>query len=371
VGCFAIVRTMRPQIFSLLLFSGLLIAARRAEDGDRRALWLIPACMPVWPNLHGGWLVGLGIYGVWTAIRCMWPIGLSRTEWAAAGVATLLSTLVNPEGVGMWRFLWDTVGLGRPDIIEWQPLTSRPLGDAMPWIIATIAAAMTLVRARGWRTTDLATVLILVFVSFRVVRVVPFLVVAVVILLGPLMGRRRKQPTAPAVPPTLGALALVATIALVFVIGSGVAAVQNVTCIRMTGPWMVDQQAAAFIRDARMSGRMLTWFDWGEYAIWFLAPEIKVSMDGRRETIYSDDMLRLHDAIYRGTPGWQEALKRIDPQHVWLPTTISTLGEIEQMGWRPVLRTDESVVLTRADLPSGPSTPSAPSTPEACFPGRP
>jgi len=134
---------------------------------------------------------------------------------------------------------------------------------------------------------------------------------------------------------------------------------------------MVDQQAAAFIRDARMSGRMLTWFDWGEYAIWFLAPEIKVSMDGRRETIYSDDMLRLHDAIYRGTPGWQEALKRIDPQHVWLPTTISTLGEIEQMGWRPVLRTDESVVLTRADLPSGPSTPSAPSTPEACFPGRP
>ena len=112
VGCFAIVRTLRPQTFSLLLFSGLLVAVRRAEDGDRRALWLIPACMPLWPNLHGGWLVGLGIYGVWTAIRCLRPIGLSRMEWAAAGIATLLATLVNPEGVRHVAFLWDTVGLG-------------------------------------------------------------------------------------------------------------------------------------------------------------------------------------------------------------------------------------------------------------------
>ena len=154
VGCFAIVRTLRPQTFSLLLFSGLLIAIRRAEDGDRRALWLIPACMPLWPNLHGGWLVGLGIYGVWTAIRCLRPVGPARLAWAAAGLATLLATLVNPEGAGMWRFLWDTVGLGRPDIAEWQPLTRRPLADSLPWMLSVVVATITLVRTRGWRAAN-------------------------------------------------------------------------------------------------------------------------------------------------------------------------------------------------------------------------
>lgn len=370
VGCYAIVRTLRPQTFSLLLFSGFLIAVRRAEDGDRRALWLIPACMPLWPNLHGGWLVGLGVYGAWTAIRVLTPIGPSRLEWAAAGLATLLATLVNPEGVGMWRFLWDTVGLGRPDIAEWQPLLSHPLADWLPWFAVAIIAATTFVRERAWRVTDLVTVSILMFVSFRVVRVVPFFVLAVVILLGPLIGRRIRARTTAMPPPTPAALALVGGMVLVFGIGSGVATARNLTCIGMIGPWMVDREAAAFIRDTRLSGRMLTWFDWGEYAIWFLAPEIKVSMDGRRETIYSDEMLRLHYAIYRGEPGWQDAIKRLDPQHVWLPATVPTLGEIEQMGWRPLLRTSESVVLSRADLAAVPTTPS-PSIPDACFPGRP
>jgi hypothetical protein len=160
--------------------------------------------------------------------------------------------------------------------------------------------------------------------------------------------------------------------ALLAASAAGLTAYRNVTCIRMTGSWIADREAAAFIRDSRLSGRMLTWFDWGEYAIWFLSPQIKVSMDGRRETIYSDSMLGLHNAIYRAEPGWQDALKRIDPQHVWLPTTIPTLNEIEQMGYRPVFRTGQSAVLSRdPSILTPASGTSELSIPEACFPGRP
>ena len=28
-------------------------------------------------------------------------------------------------------------------------------------------------------------------------------------------------------------------------------------------------------------------FDWGEYVIWHLGPQVRVSVDGRRETVYA------------------------------------------------------------------------------------
>src|SRR5690606_14688422 len=49
-------------------------------------------------------------------------------------------------------------------------------------------------------------------------------------------------------------------------------------------------------------GRLVTFFDWGQYALWHFAPRLKVSMDGRRETVYSDARLAEHDAILLGRP---------------------------------------------------------------------
>ena len=155
--------------------------------------------------------------------------------------------------------------------------------------------------------------------------------------------------------------------ALLAATAAGVTSYRNLTCIAMSGDWIADREAAAFIRHSGLSGRMLTWFDWGEYAIWFL-PKIKVSMDGRRETVYSDEVLRRHYAVYRGAVGWEDDLRRINPEHIWLPVSVPTLAEIERLGWRRVLRTDQSEVLSRGDV--RPVT-SATTIPAPCFPGDP
>ena len=54
-GCLTLTKTLRPQTFSLLLFTGLLVGLRRIEDG-RSGLrwWLLPVVMAIWANLHGG-----------------------------------------------------------------------------------------------------------------------------------------------------------------------------------------------------------------------------------------------------------------------------------------------------------------------------
>ena len=68
----------------------------------------------------------------------------------------------------------------------------------------------------------------------------------------------------------------------------------RLTCVRLDGPWMPEREAGAFIVANALSGRMLTWFDWGQYMIWHSAPQVKVSMDGRRETVYSDTFVAQH-----------------------------------------------------------------------------
>ena len=46
-------------------------------------------------------------------------------------------------------------------------------------------------------------------------------------------------------------------------------------------------KAVALLKQSNVAGNMAVHFDWGEYVLWHLAPRIKVSIDGRRETVYS------------------------------------------------------------------------------------
>ena len=112
---------------------------------------------------------------------------------------------------------------------------------------------------------------------------------------------------------------------------------------------------------------MLTWFDWGEYAIWFLSPRIKVSMDGRRETVYSDRVLSSHLAVYYGWDGWQDELRRIGPDHIWMPKSLATVDQLETLGWRPVLTTGQSIVFSKTAAP----LPAWDALAQPCFPGAP
>jgi hypothetical protein len=369
IGSITLTRTFRPQTFSLLLFACLVIALRRAEQGHKRWLWVAPPIMALWANLHGGWLVGLGILGIWCGVRAAWPMGASRGAWAAAGVLSAVATLATPEGVGLWRFLWDTVGLGRPDITEWQPLTGLPVADAIPWAVCGTVALVGIVRARQRSLSHVLVTAVLLFVSFRVWRVVSFLAVAVIVLWGPALVHRSVPTRGPATRPTPRRDLLIAGIMAALAASAGsVHAYRNLSCIHMEGSWIGDQDAAAYIRSTGLAGPTLTWFDWGQYAIWHLSPPIVVSMDGRRETVYSDQVIQDHLAIYFGLPGWRERLEQINPEHVWLPKSLPTVGEIHTLGWRPLFETDISVILTRT-APATVRRPSKALVRAACFPG--
>src|SRR4029078_343746 len=81
-------------------------------------------------------------------------------------------------------------------------------------------------------------------------------------------------------------------------------------CVQMFGDrWLPDTTAAKAISTADVSGRMVTWFNWGEYGIWHFGPKLRVSVDGRRETVYAESVLAEQRMIAEGDPAALERLQ--------------------------------------------------------------
>jgi hypothetical protein len=343
-------QVIRPQLFSVPVFCLILYAISEVERQRYRALIAVPFCFALWVNLHGAWIIGLACWGCWL-IAAAWTTPAKRGLFVALGVATVLATLVNPYGPDMWRFLWETVRLQRHDVTDWKPLLQLPPAIVILDLMLPLMALGAIVSGR--RRPPLAHVAIvgiLAFGTWRVGRIDAFLGAATGILFAPqiLSGfaaiRARLQSrvwewTAPLGHAVLSAGAIAAlTVGLV-----------NLRTIELQGTWLPDEPGVESLRRTCAGQNVLTWFDWGEYAIWHLSGDgIRVSMDGRRETIYSQQVLDDHFAFYNNEPTAIDYPDRIAADCVWLPSRLGTVTALEARGWTVVARTPVSAVLRRS-----------------------
>jgi hypothetical protein len=362
---------VRPQLFSVLLFAVLLLILIRADRGHRRGLWLVPPMMAAWANLHGGWMVGLGTFGLWSA--CAF---IREARWTARAQTVLivglsiLATLVNPYGWGLWRFLWETVGIGRVDIDEWSPITSVSPGILTLWLTSLLLAVWTAIRTGAARRWDYVfLVAVLGILSFRVSRLDAFFGLAVVMLLQPRLVRGAHASVS-TVPTRRGILGSAALPVLVVILTPMILAASRrpLSCIELDRvSFLPESGAVAFARANHLRGRVLTFFDWGEYAIWHLWPDIQVSIDGRRETVYSASQIDRHLRIYSDRATDAE-IRDLDADYVWLPRNLQVVNRFSRLNWHVIYTGGVSVILARSP---GQQFQQAPAAPEQrrCFPG--
>jgi hypothetical protein len=352
LGTFGQINHMRPQVFSLAAFSWLLVLLSSVASTRARVL-LIPALFAVWVNLHGGWIVGGAALALWTALSMAAAVPRSeKGTLVGCGVLSLLATLVNPYGVNMWLFLWNTVGFGRAEISEWQPVFRLGPSVLIVWSVVALAAIVGAARALARSELAIRRVGLVVFLglaSFQVSRLRAFFAIAVVVLLGRELVavlerfRRAREVTAP------GRAAAAAAVAIAFVLiaGGGAVVARNVGCVRMDSPGLPDAEARDFMKTHQLRGRLAVWFDWGEYAIWHLSPALSVSVDGRRETVYSDDVVQRHLLFYYVPSTRQRFLEDVRPDYIWVPSNLPVVPALRSDGWRQLFAGANSVLLGR------------------------
>jgi hypothetical protein len=211
----------------------------------------------------------------------------------------------------------------------------------------------------------------LAYASARVMRIESLFVLSSAILLAPSIVAR--WPAVARRGPLIRSRAerLLAAAALVASIAASVWIVSRaLECIPIAAAWAPDIDGASPLEHAT-PGRLVTCFDWGEYAIWHFGPRLRVSIDGRRETIYSDARLLESDAVLAGTPEGLAALEKWRAEYVWLPVTSQrTKSWLAAHGYRIEVETARSFLAVRNDLPVLLSSPARrqPAGPTLCFP---
>jgi len=340
---------VRPQIFSLLFFAALLSVLQLARR-DARWLMALPALFALWTNFHGGWIVGGGILILWTAgLAFSRPPDARAVAWhLAAGAASLAATLVNPHGIGLLTFLRDTVGFGRADITDWQPVYALEPQIAILWVLTAALAATGLytARQRGLLTPErLLVVAALGIGSFRVNRLIAFFALATLFLLGRAVALRLPGfEGAAAAPARRGTSAAAVAVAVLILAGASRLLSTAAGCIQVDPRTTPAPGAVEFLKNAGREGRLVVWFNWGQYALWHLAPDFRVSMDGRRETVYSASMQDRHLRFYFDAPGGAALPGELKADYVWLPEDLPGASRLTEEGWPTLYAGDGSVV---------------------------
>lgn len=354
--------TIRPQIASVLLMTVTLVVMS-VSPRHARAVWVLPPVFILWVNLHGGVLAGVGVLGVWWLATLVQrrTIRLDMTGVAVVGAlaAVLFGHPLGPSHIG---FLLRTATVDRPAIQDWQPVA---IGSAIGVVyVVVVLGTLAVVWFRRTRARwDLIVPLLLLLVApLLATRHLQLMAVAVPILGDHLLGER-----APPTDRRDRVLALVVAVAVI--VPAGVAVRDAAGCISVDpAQFDVPVAAVAAMGDAAITGPVIVPFNWGEFVIWELP--VLVSIDGRRETVYSDDVYRENLAFEFGTETWPDLLIRGTPGAALLPSGSPTIDGLLGMGWTELHRDSTATVL----VPPGSGAVAAPQvgTPAdgagVCFP---
>ncbi len=332
--------TYRPQLWTLL---GLAIVSHRLSAGTKLG-WL-PVVFAIWANLHGGWIVGMGLVALWLAGRAIDQRRISR-QAVLVGSLSFVATVINPYGWHLWEFLATTVRPGR-EVAEWRPIWEVPdLGLIWPLTIAAILVTFVARRHRA----NVATSLPLFWFALSgllVARIAPlFSEISLFALAQMLTNGAAAEDIHPRPSSHLVIdFAVVAGLWTWSLLGSA-------KCLPIKGEWAPDLLAASALSTTSAKGRLITPFNWGQFAIWHWGPTLKVSADGRRETVYSDSMQSLQRAIEMGTPEGWTYLASVRPEYVWLllPGNSNTAEWLKANGYAIDVQTQTSFVARRLDL---------------------
>jgi hypothetical protein len=364
---------VRPQVFSLALFalvlSVLIFAAVRG-----RPMWLLalPVVFGMWANLHGGWIVGGGVVVLWLIGTAL--ISAQGRRDAAVlvcvGVASLAVTLLNPYGFGLWRFLFETVGVKRVEITEWQPVYALDVTVWGPWLFTAVVAAGGMIRQR--QSPELRRILVVVVLgvaSFLVSRLVGFFALGSVMLLGPALMRVAPS-DAPHVAATPAARWVGIAVGTAMTVAALTAIAVNVACISIDARNAPEADAVSVLKNASVGNRVLVWFDWGEYAIWHLSPAMRVSIDGRRETVYSASIQNRHLRFFFDAPGASDLPREIGADYVWIPAWLPAARRLKTSEWSVLFEGPTSIIFARPGLRPNRMTAAIPTPARRCFPGQ-
>jgi len=349
----------RPHVFTLLLLSvsmGIIEADRRGAN-PARIWWLVPITL-VWTNLHGGFLVLIGLLGsaafgagVEAWIRKPaggWPDWSPALRWAKLTAACVAASFINPYG---WELHLHAIQYLRSDWIrqvvqEFQSPSFR--GENMLQFEALLFIGLITAGARFRRgkVIDGLWILSLGYMALSSVRHVPIFVTVTAPLIAVEITSWWKG--------WVGDASRKSALGILNQMGSEVVrGFQRfsvwiplaVVALAMSGSaivWPQDFPSELFPtamvhahEQEILHSRVLTTDQWADYLI-YLHPQQKVFVDGRSD-FYGPEIGNQYLEVIRGLPGWEKVIESYRFTLVLIPVDTAAAQLLKQRPeWRVV-----------------------------------
>ncbi len=327
----------RPHIFTILFTALWSIELEKVRIGLNKNWLIFPVMMTLWANLHGAFIAGLVIWALvflgemlenqknWNQLRVLIWIGLS----------SLLASLFNPDGVGIWK-----TGLG---FLGNQYLVSHTAEYLPPnfqdpsfWLFLGVIVLSIFILGMSQRRIKYAHLFLLgswTAMALYSARNIPLYIVVVIPILCDLGAQLIKEGRGSSTVDWFldfqdrialtekniqgGMITGVSILLSIFLLVTGVR-----LDFQGAGNSFSDEifpvKAADWLEETNLDGNGFNYFPWGGYLLYRLWPEQKVFIDGQTD-FYGEELTRQYEKVITMQPGWQQIIQKYNINWVIMP----------------------------------------------------
>ena len=307
----------RPHIMTFLFTSLFFLVIHLYLEKRMNILWTLPLIMILWVNSHGGFVVGAGILPVITVLEFI-SCKIKKKDkshlrslilWM---LITEASMLINPYGFNLFVFLFKTLSQPR-SISEWNPVSLFDLSYVRLKIFTICVILSFFIKRSKNRYWEIGIIIVAMLFTFLHQRHMPiFAILTAPFLAEKFSGIEEYLRLNEKISSFYSHLILGIFIALIIgyqlsvTINKYIKTEFNI----IVNPNVYPVRAVRFLKANSIKGNLLIYFDWGEYAIWKLYPDNRVSIDGRFRTVYTEDIIMDHFNGERSQEAWNSLLDK-------------------------------------------------------------
>ncbi len=261
-----------------------------AECLKRTRWFLLPAMMVLWANLHGGFVLGLfiiGLFGAACVLKRDWA-GLRIYGFAAAGC--LVAILINPLGWHIYAGVTTTLGhFAQANITEWWSYSANfSVPGSIPGIVYIAIFAAFELRHPAASSAPLESRLLswlFLLLGFYQYRYMSFFFMFATVPLALHIDRL--------LPKQLNDLKVQRSLLVAGIVGM-CALPLTLMHVRpaLAMPQLLSEQDARYLQTHFPHARLLNHWNVGGLLIFYTRGAVPVFIDGRSATAYPDELLR-------------------------------------------------------------------------------
>ena len=316
----------RPHILSLLLTVIWYAILNDYQYREKNLLWLLPLLMLVWVNLHGGFVLGfmlLGIYfvGNFTSVLIATDHTKSSSKqkckrlFVVAAFALCLS-LINPRGYSILFFPFETVSnkFVMNNVLEFL---SPNFHGSLPYkYLLLLTIAVLAVSKRSVDLIQFILVLLFTYMSLYSARYIPlFAIIVTPILIKQLSALIRNESKAAQFLQERGRHLQLADASangniwpIAAVCFSCLLALMGAVQFEFSDSRM-PVAAVEFLKKETIKGKMFNNDEFGDYLIYKAWPKYKVFFDGRSD-MYGEKWGIEYLKVVNLRPGWEQVIEK-------------------------------------------------------------